>query len=125
MSDHVLGNLNAMPQRQQRFFNAVLAKLRADTHWADTDFDLVDNEDFEISAVLWTFKLGPRGLAKAWDAGKSTLAALIDEEEEWVMDNLVSTEAEYRGRKQLLVDFAEGICDGGCGFRAADAGGEE
>jgi len=107
----VLCNLRGRPLYQQRRFYALLTKLLDDEKWAETDCKVVTDGDFEISAVLWILKLGPRGLSQGWEDGKSTMAMLMDEEEAWVLSNI--EDEKYEDKKQLLEDFADGICTWG------------
>jgi len=121
MATAVLCNLRGRPLYQQRRFYALLAKLLDDDKWAETDYKLVKDGDFEISAVLWILKLGPRGLSHGWEDGKTTMAILMDEEEAWVLANI--EDEKYEEKKQLLEDFADGICT--WGLEVAKMMGEE
>jgi len=121
MANTVLCNLRGRPRYQQLRFYALLAKLLDDDKWAETDYKLVKDGDFEISAVLWILKLGPRGLSQGWDQGKSTMATLMDEEEDWVLANI--DDPKYEDKKQLLEDFADGLCS--WGLEVANMMGEE
>lgn len=48
-------------------------------------------------------------MVKGWDAGKSTMAILLDEEQASI-DNNDEDDRGYEERKALLKGFAGGIC---------------
>jgi hypothetical protein len=117
----VIYDIRFLPKKQQLSPDAMITKLLDNANWADNDYSLVEAGDVEISAVLWLFKLGPRGLEKGWNADKSTTAILMDEEHAWILDNV--EDSKYEDKKLLLGEFADGICSWGRRVRAASAGG--
>ena len=123
MSAAVLHKLRSLSEYQQRAFNVLLTKLLGDANWAESDYDVVTDGDFEISAVVWALKLGPRGLAAGWEAGKSTLAILMDEEEAWILANIAHV--KYNDKKQILEDYADAICGWALDLQRTVADGDE
>jgi hypothetical protein len=97
----------------------LLAQLVQNKDWAQDDEDIVKVGDVEISVVIWALKIGPRGLAAGWKDGKSMLDILMDTEEVWVLNNIA--ESEYEGKKQILEDFADDLCEWGMELQHAGA----
>jgi len=56
--------------------------------------EVVRDEEFEISVVIWALKLGPEGLMLGRVEGKSEMQILLVAEEAWIVVNESKVEHE-------------------------------
>ena len=72
---------------------------------------VVEKEEFEISAVVWAFKIGPRGLTQGRSKGKKELETLLEAEEAWIAAN--RNAVDYEENKKALQQLAAGFVEWG------------
>jgi hypothetical protein len=112
---------NIPPYYQQALYK-VLAILVDSKDWPVWDLDLVEQEEFEISVVIWALKLGPLGLTTSIIQGKPVTDILLAVEE-WIMENVEND--KYKDDKTALECFAGDLRLWGKGVLAATTGGED
>ncbi|KAG9189103.1 hypothetical protein G6011_05971 [Alternaria panax] len=93
--EHVLS-----PRLQVTLF-IVLAAIFETTEWWLLERQAVKKEEFEISAVVWALKIGPKGLVMGRSMGKSELETLLAAEEAWISANHDAVDYD-EGKKALL-----------------------
>jgi hypothetical protein len=109
----ILKYMQALVLRYQRTLFAVIAALFETSDWMRFEREAVRNEEFEISAVIWALKIGPRGLALGRAKGKTEVETLLAAEEAWVASH--EDTAEYDSKKKALKQFAAGVVQWGYG----------
>jgi hypothetical protein len=84
----VFGHVNykLSPQHQVTLI-MVLSAIFKTTDWMLFERQIVEKEEFEISAIVWVFKIGPRGLTLGRSKGKKELETLLEAEEAWIAAN--------------------------------------
>ncbi|KAL1801669.1 hypothetical protein ACET3X_002011 [Alternaria dauci] len=97
--------------RQQLTLFLVLSAIFETTNWMRFERLVVQKEEFEISAVVWAFKLGPKGLMLGRLKGKKDLEMLLEAEEAWIAAN--DDTAGYEEGKKALLQLAAGIVEWG------------
>lgn len=78
----------------------ILQLLSGSDKWYKTD---KENTDFEVSKIVWTFNVSPRGLALRWEQGKTAADTLLGAEEKYLENT------DEVGRLEVK-NFAEILC---------------
>ena len=103
-------NYKLSPQHQVTLF-IVLSAIFKTTDWMRFERQVVEKEEFEISAVVWAFKIGPRGLTQGRSKGKKELETLLEAEEAWIAAN--RNAVDYEENKKALQQLAAGFVEWG------------
>jgi hypothetical protein len=103
-------NYKLSPQHQVTLF-IVLSAIFKTTDWMLFERQVVEKEEFEISAVVWAFKIGPRGLTLGRSKGKKELETLLEAEEAWIAAN--RNAIDYEESKKVLLQLAAGFVEWG------------
>ncbi|CAN9081125.1 unnamed protein product [Alternaria alternata] len=102
-------NYKLPPQHQVTLF-IVLSAIFKTTDWMLFERRIVEKEEFEISAVVWVFKIGPRGLTLGRSKRKE-LETLLEAEEAWIAAN--RNAVDYEESKKALLQLAAGFVEWG------------
>jgi hypothetical protein len=105
--------MQALVPRYQRTLFAVVAAIFETFDWMRFEREAVWNQEFEISAVIWAFKIGLKGLALGRAKGKTEIETLLAAEEAWVASH--EDTVEYDSKKKALKQFATGVVQWGNG----------
>jgi len=90
-----------MLEPQHQLSLSIVLSIILDTDdWMNLERELVRDEEFEISVVIWALKLGPEGLMLGRVEGKSEMQILLAAEEAWIVVN--EGKVEYEEKKMEL-----------------------
>ena len=103
-------NYKLSPQHQVTLFIALSAIFKT-ADWMRFERQVVEKEEFEISAVVWAFKIGPRDLKLGRSKGKKELETLLEAEEAWIAAN--RNAVNYEESKKALLQLAAGFVEWG------------
>lgn len=103
-------NYKLSPQHQVTLF-MVLSAIFKTTDWMLFERQIVEKEEFEISAIVWVFKIGPRGLTLGRSKGKKELETLLEAEEAWIAAN--RNAIDYEESDKTLLQLAAGFVEWG------------
>lgn len=98
------------PQHQVALF-VVLSAIFKTTDWMRFERQIVEKEEFEISAVVWVFKIGPKGLTLGRSKRKKELETLLEAEEAWIAAN--HNAIDYEESNKTLLQLAAGFVEWG------------
>jgi len=105
-SANILHALHSLPLTKQKLFYHLLVTLLG-AHWPKQVLSLFENGFYKLPPALWLTRLGPRGLAAGWTAGKTTEVIIKDAEEAWLRANNRGWDFEYK--IEVLETFAAGL----------------
>ncbi|KAI4681930.1 hypothetical protein J4E81_009691 [Alternaria sp. BMP 2799] len=92
--------LHMLAPQHQLSLSIVLSIILDTDNWMNLEREVVRDEEFEISVVIWALKLGPEGLMLGRVEGKSEMQILLGAEEAWIVVN--DGEVEFEDRKMEL-----------------------
>jgi hypothetical protein len=118
-----IGCLQQLHPYYQKALSKVLGILVESNNWPAWNLAVAEQEEFDISAIVWVFKLDPLGLAAGIIQGKLVADILLVAEEEWILTNI--DKDEYEEDKAALECFAGDLHLWGKGILAPVAGGDE
>lgn len=90
--------VNELSKSDTQALYHVLTTLTGCSRWLDLEYR---EHLFEIGVIIWTLRVGPRGLAVGWKEGQTLAKTLYAAEQE----HLVACR-DISGHKDALVDFA-------------------
>jgi hypothetical protein len=105
----ILAYICALTPRHQTTLFTVLAIVFETMDWMRFERRAVKREEFEISAVVWVLKIGPKGLALGRSKGKTELGTLLAAEEAWIDAN--QNAIGYNARRKTLAQLAAGLVE--------------
>lgn len=77
-------------------------------NWPDWDYAQVEQQEFEISAVVWAVVVGPAELIIGLEHGKTRVEVLLAAEQAWI-EQWIDT-LEYEDKKAALGGLADRLC---------------
>ena len=98
---YIMRCIKRLPAANQSLFFYVLEVLFGSENWMELDYD---DDDFEVSTILWALQVGAQGLARGWTQGQTPVEIFLGAEGTYLTE--VTTEDEM----QDLRDFAHALC---------------
>ncbi|KAI4685735.1 uncharacterized protein J4E88_003570 [Alternaria novae-zelandiae] len=92
--------LHMLEPQHQLSLSIVLSIILDPDDWMNLEHEVVRDEEFEISVVIWALKLGPEGLMLGRVEGRSEMQILLAAEEAWIVVN--EGKEEYEEKKMEL-----------------------
>lgn len=86
---HIMGELYRLPEHTQWYVYRVVNKLLGCENCVEHDVEVVELGDFEVSALLWLFKIGVQEVALAIVQPRSALDLSLAVEQGWLLQNAI------------------------------------
>ncbi|KAI4638486.1 hypothetical protein J4E93_010040 [Alternaria ventricosa] len=96
--------LHMLEPQHQLSLSIVLSVILDTDDWMSLEREVVRDEEFEISVVIWALKIGPGGLMLGRVEGKSEMQILLGAEEAWIVVH--ENTPEYEEKKMELMRVA-------------------
>jgi hypothetical protein len=85
MTRYIMKNLRRVPEHTQRCFSSPINRILGCENWLINETQVVDEfQEYEISAVLWLLKIGPRGLASSLVQDRPAAEYALSVEQEYL-----------------------------------------
>ena len=97
---HIMSvSVGELPDSDTKALYHVLSTLAGSDSWLDLEYR---EHMFQIGAVVWALRVGPRGLAIGWEEGQTFVETLYAAEQEYL-----AAHAGVVGHKVALLKFAQ------------------